>query len=287
MTVTQPAVFLTTRVATFFHPRSERSMYCYWTGPTCHKWLSTSDSQACSFPLPTLSLGFLSLLSHPPATSRTFGSRWKKMSGSERKCRLAPGEQIHAPAACLKPCSLSFFCRFWFHFSLFFVWWRFSACASGIQRSICGSGRGGLEDSDQIRWVYAPHGLKSCLLAPLLFCSPRFLFWSELICCAHLDSSEGLFGWDVCWKCRLGRVHASRAPKTPLLMRIRSLIMSLFFLFRGLFLAEFIRDTHFDSGEGYSGRGWGCKCDLGKFSSAPCTEFAGCLRAHVFCSLNL
>jgi len=31
--------------------------------------------------------------------------------------------------------------------------------------------------------------------------------------------------------------------------------------------------------------GWGCKCDLGKFSSAPCTEFAGCLRAHVFCSL--
>ena len=132
-----------------------------------------------------------------------------------------------------------------------------------------------------------PHGLKSCLLAPLLFCSPRFLFRSELICCAHLDSSEGLFGWDVCWKCRLGRVHASRAPKTPLLTRIRSLIMSLFFLFRGLFLAEFIRDTHFDSGEGYSGRGWGCKCDLGKFSSAPCTKFVGCLRAHVFCSLNL
>ena len=67
----------------------------------------------------SLSLGFLSLLSHPPETSRTFGSRWKKMSGSERKCILAPGEQIHAPAACLKPCSLSFFCRFWFHFSLF------------------------------------------------------------------------------------------------------------------------------------------------------------------------
>ena len=103
-----------------------------------------------------------------------------------------------------------------------------------------------------------PHGLKSCLLAPLLFLlSPRFLFRSELICCAHLDSSEGLFGWDVCWKCRLGRVHASRAPKTPLLTRIRSLIMSLFFLFCGLFLAEFIRDTHFDSGEGYSGRGMG------------------------------
>ena len=146
-------------------------MYCYWTGPTRHKWLSISDSQASSFPLPTLSLGFLSLLSHPPATSRTFGSRWKKMSGSERKCRLAPGEQIHAPAACLKPCSPSFFGRFWFHFSLFFVWWRSSACASGIQRSICGSGRGGLEDSDQIRWVYAPPRtqiMPACALAFLL-----------------------------------------------------------------------------------------------------------------------
>ena len=139
---------------------------------------------------------------------------------------------------------------------------------------------------DQVS-LCTPMDSNHACLRPCFFCSPRFLFRSELICCAHLDSSEGLFGWDVCWKCRLCRVHASRAPKTPLLMRIRSLIMSLFFLFRGLFLAEFIRDTHFDSGEGYSGRGWGCKCDLGKFSSAPCTEFAGCLRAHVFCSLNL
>ena len=147
-------------------------MYCYWTGLTRHKWLSISDSQACSFPLPTLSLSRVSLSAL--ASTGDFAHLWIAVEEDEWEwAKVQIGTRWANPRSrsMLETMFPKFFWSILIPFFAFFVWWRSSACASGVQQSIRGSGGGGLEGSHQIRWVYAPPRtqiIPACALAFLL-----------------------------------------------------------------------------------------------------------------------